>query len=112
MLITNKDILNILGKKIKNVRLHKGYTQDFLAEKINISTDLLRNIENGRNIGSLATLLNICNALEITPNFLFSDLINDSSFGFDSKLHDYTSQLSKNDRTILKDIIIHIDKNY
>ena len=112
MIVTNKDILDVIGLKIKNIRIKKGYTQDFLAEKINISTDLLRNIENGRNIGSLATLINICNALDITPNFLFSDLINNKNSEIDQKLHDYISQLSQSNRDVLKEIILHIDKNY
>ena len=46
ILITNKDILQFIGKKIKKARLDKNLTQDALAEKVNISTDLLRNIEN------------------------------------------------------------------
>lgn len=112
MLITSADILDVIGKKIKNSRIKKGFTQDFLAEKINISTDLLRNIENGRNIGSLATLLNICNTLDITPNFLFSDLIDTEVSKIDNKLYDYTSQLTENDKDIFKKIIIHLDKNY
>ena len=112
MLITSKDILDVIGQKIKKVRIEKGYTQDFLAEKINVSTDLLRNIENNRNIGSLVTLLNICNALEITPNYLFSDFIKNSNSEIDYKLHDLISQFSQTDRNLLKEIIIHIDKTY
>ena len=63
---------------MKKARNAKGYTQEFVAESVNISTDLLRNIENGRNIGSLPTLLNLCNFLEITPNYLFLDLLNEN----------------------------------
>ena len=46
MLVNNEDILKVLGKNIKKVRKEKGYTQDYVAEQINISTDLLRSIEN------------------------------------------------------------------
>ena len=46
LLVNNEDILNVLGKNIKKVRKEKGYTQDYVAEQINISTDLLRSIEN------------------------------------------------------------------
>ena len=45
-----------------------------MAEKVNISIDLLRNIENSRNVGSVTTLLNLCNFLEITPNAMFENL--------------------------------------
>lgn len=72
MLITNKDILNVMGRRLKKARLRKKLTQEYVAEKINISSDLLRNIENGRNIGSVPTLLNLCNFLEITPDMILN----------------------------------------
>lgn len=75
MLITSNDVLKTIGKKIKNTRLSLKFTQEYVSENIEISIDLLRNIENGRNIGSIPTLLNLCNFLKISPNFLFSDLI-------------------------------------
>ena len=74
MLLDGKDVAKILGPNIKKARLKRGYTQEFLAEKINISIDLLRNIENSRNVGSIQTLLNLCNFLEITPNAMFENL--------------------------------------
>ncbi len=112
MLITSEDILNIIGSKIKQVRLSKKYTQDYVSENINISIDLLRNIENGRNIGSLTTLLNLCNFLEISPNYLFKELLTFKEDTLDSNLITYINALSQKDKEILKDIIIHIDKNY
>ena len=112
MLITSEDILNIIGSKIKQVRLSKKYTQDYVSENINIYIDLLRNIENGRNIGSLPTLLNLCNFLEISPNYLFKELLTFKEDTLDSNLITYINALSQKDKEILKDIIIHIDKNY
>ena len=111
-LMTSDDILKTIGTKIKKARLEKKFTQEFIAENINISPDLLRNIENGRNIGSLPTLLNICNFLELSPNFLFSDLLTFKVNSLDTILIDYISKLSIEDKQILKNIIIHLDKNY
>ena len=61
MLITNTDVLNVLGRKLKRARKNLKYTQEYVAANVDISIDLLRNIENGRNIGSVPTLLNLCN---------------------------------------------------
>lgn len=61
MLITSNDVLDVLGKRVKQARKNLKYTQDYVSENIGISTDLLRSIENGRNIGSITTLLNLCN---------------------------------------------------
>ncbi len=112
MLITGNDVLQILGSRLKKARNEKKLTQDFVAENVNISTDLLRNIENGRNIGSIPTLLNLCNFLEITPDILFEPLITTEKPTLDTVLTKYITSISKEDKEILKQIIIHIDKNY
>ena len=112
LIIKSEDILKSIGKKVKKVRIAKGLTQEALAEQIDISTDLLRNIENSRNIGSISTILNLCNALDITPNFLFADLLNKNNNDYDNNLFKLISQISPEDKEILKKIIIHIDKNY
>ena len=75
MLIKGTDVLEILGKNLKKARKKLKYTQEFVAEGVDISIDLLRNIENGRNIGSVPTLLNLCNFLKISPNTLFAELL-------------------------------------
>ncbi len=112
MLITSNDVLEVLGKNLKIARKNKKLTQEFVAEKVNISADLLRNIENGRNIGSIPTLLNLCNFLEITPDDLFSPLLTTEKETLDTTLIRHLSSISKEDKETLKQIIIHIDKNY
>lgn len=94
------------------LRLCKCYTQEFIAEAIDVSTDLIRNIENGRNVGSVPTLLNLCNFLEISPNFLFDELLTYKEPTLDTKLVSYISSMSGESKKLLKEIIIHIDKNY
>ena len=112
MLITSRDVLQTMGKRLKKARLEKKITQEYVAESINISPDLLRNIENGRNIGSIPTLLNLCNFLEITPDFLFEPLLTTQVPTLDTTLTNYIQSISDQDKEILKQIIIHIDKNY
>jgi len=73
---------------------------------------LLRNIENGRNIGSVPTLLNLCNFLKISPNTLFSELLDFKEDTLDSTLLEQINSISKKDKETMKNIIIHIDKNY
>ena len=112
MLLTNVDILKVLGKNLKQSRKNLKYTQEFVSENINISIDLLRNIENGRNIGSVTTLLNLCNFLKVSPNTLFAELLEFKEDTLDTYLQAKVSSLSKKDKEVLKDIIVHVDKNY
>ena len=112
MLISNDDILKVLGKKLKQTRKDLNYTQEFVSENVNISIDLLRNLENGRNVGSVSTILNLCNFLKISPNTLFDGLLTFKEETLDSTLTEYFKNFSLNDKKVFRDILIHIDKNY
>ena len=112
MQVTNQDILNILGLQVKKARRKQGYTQEFVAESIGVSIDLLRNIENGRNIGSIPTIINICNFLKVSPNTLFEEVLDFKEETLDTNLLNLISNLSKKDKKILRDVIINLDKNY
>ena len=112
MLINSENVLDVLGKNLKKARKDKKLTQEFVAESVNISADLLRNIENGRNIGSIPTLLNLCNFLEITLDDLFKPLLTTEKETLDTTLIRYLSSISKEDKETLKQILIYIDKNY
>lgn len=61
-----------LGKKIKNIRLQKGYTQEKLSEMIDISQRALSSIELGENFVTAETLDKLLVALETTSEELFA----------------------------------------
>ena len=65
------DIKRPLGKKIKQYRILRNYTQEELAEKLNISQRTLSGIECGANFLTAQTLDKILEVLEITPDDLF-----------------------------------------
>ena len=112
LLITNADVLQVLGKNLKQARKNLKYTQEFVSENVNISIDLLRNIENGRNVGSVPTLLNLFNFLKVSPNTLFDGLLSFKEETLDTNLQEYLKAFSPNDKKVFRDILIHIDKNY
>ena len=61
-----------LGKKIKRMRLAKGYTQDKLSEIVDISQKALSSIEVGENFVTEETLDKLICALETTSEELFA----------------------------------------
>ena len=76
----NEEILRkSIGKKIKLARNKQNYTQEELAEKLGLSTRYISQLERGIAFGSATTIINICKALQISSDFLFSDLIQNSS---------------------------------
>lgn len=61
-----------LGKKIKQIRVARGYTQDKLSEMIDISQKALSSIEIGENFVSAETLDKLLIALDVTSEELFA----------------------------------------
>ena len=53
-----------IGKKIREYRKERGLTQDELAEKVNLSPNHMGAIERAEKNLTLATLINIANALD------------------------------------------------
>ncbi|MCQ2753550.1 MAG: helix-turn-helix domain-containing protein [bacterium] len=62
-----------LGEKIKRLRKRSGYTQEKLAELIDISPRNLSNIEQGITFVKSETLENIIKALNVTTEELFAN---------------------------------------
>lgn len=61
-----------LGKKIKRIRILRGYTQEKLSELADISQRALSKIEIGENFVTAETLDKLLVALDITAEELFS----------------------------------------
>lgn len=62
-----------LGSRIKTARIARGYTQASLADKTELSTKYVSNIECGDKVPRLETLLQIANALRVDANSLLVD---------------------------------------
>lgn len=109
--IKKKDILKIIGSKLQQARKDKGYTQEYVAEQIDKSVDILRSIENGRSVGSVETLLNICNVLEITLDYIFADLLNKKGEILDNKLYEDFQELDLKEKGLINTMIEYMKKN-
>ena len=62
-----------IGAKIKKARTGKNITLDYLANETGFSIEYLKQIEGGKEIPSVGTLLQIAKALQIDSGFLFKD---------------------------------------
>lgn len=56
----------MIAEKIKQVRTHKGFSQEKLAEKANLSLRTIQRVENGKTDARGDTLVRIANALNVT----------------------------------------------
>lgn len=64
-----------IGERIRKIRKEQKLTQEDVANEIHISRGQIINIEKAKRGLSLETLVNICNALNCTPNDLFNKYI-------------------------------------
>lgn len=64
--------LHNLGNRIRTTRQSRGITQEQLAEMVDISTNFMSLIENGRNM-SVETLVKIADALGVTVDYLLNE---------------------------------------
>lgn len=94
-----------IGKKIKLARSKTNYTQEDLAEKISLSPRYISQLERGIAFGSANTIVELCKALNISSDFLFSDLIETNSSEFinmiDNKFLENYSQLNEYNKKII-----------
>lgn len=66
-----KNLKEEFGNKLKNLRKNQNYTQEVLAEKIDLSQRQLIRIENGKNFPSVETINRIMNVLDVDLDNLF-----------------------------------------
>lgn len=66
-----KDNYNI-GFKIREFRYARGFTQEELALRADISSVYLRQIEKNERNPTISTVMKLCSALSIQPSDLFN----------------------------------------
>ena len=73
-------LLNLIGKRIRTLRIAKGYTQEGLSEKADLNISYIGQVERAERNISINTLEKIMEALAVSPNELFqfpSEMDND-----------------------------------
>jgi len=62
-----------VGKRIRNERIGNKLTQAELAEKVNVTTAYIGQIERGERKFSIETLLNIATVLNVSVDYLLRE---------------------------------------
>ena len=94
-----------LGRRIRKQRTQHGWTQEALAERVNVSTSFVGHVERGTRKASLETLVAMANALDVSLDYLLSGSMNSSVIG------PIPRSLSSQQRTALKEILSTIQDN-
>ena len=62
----------LIGRKLRKICLSKELTQEYVAEMADVNTSHISNIEHNRVKISLPTLVHVCNALDVTVDYVLS----------------------------------------
>lgn len=102
--------LKSMGQKIKSAREKKGYTQEQLAERLNLSVQHISVIERGVKAPKLETFVRIANELDVNADFLLSELLSVSAQLEASDLYDSMGDVSEKEKErILKVLRVLVD---
>ena len=66
----NKKLFEDIGKRVKKRRIELGYTQEYLAEKMDVSIQMISGTESGKKALKLENFIKSCEILETTPDYL------------------------------------------
>ncbi|MBQ3542111.1 MAG: helix-turn-helix transcriptional regulator [Oscillospiraceae bacterium] len=102
-----------LGKKLRDARQKKGYTQLALAERADIGNVYLGEIERGTKMPSLNIFIKLIEALEVSADCILRDeLTSGKAYIYDEiaqKMQDLTPQQRKTAADILDAYLRSLD---
>lgn len=99
-----------MGLRISLRRKSLRITQKALAQKLNVSNNHLCAIEHGKAVPSFDTLVNLCDELGVSPNYLLYGSLHYNNIS--QNIIDSLSLVAPEDLPILQEIInIYVTKN-
>lgn len=99
-----------IGKNLQQIRKSNGYTQERLAENIEVSVRYISDIEQDRAKPSYEVLIRICNLFKITLDQIFSEYLKvEENRSLNYSLAGY-EKLSKEDKKTIEHLIIYFNK--
>ncbi len=93
----------LIGLRVSKYRKLHGMTQAELAERIELSTTEISNIERGKNNISFNTLINLCRELNVCSCEILSGAIKDT---VEENIVDLIRQLDSQEKDILFSLLM------
>lgn len=98
-----------IGDILRRTRKSLGYTQEDVAEMLDLAPRYVSDIEKNKTKGSIDTLVKLCNIYHITPTYVLQDYLDlKNEFKIDPNLVGYY-KLSNRDKEIISELIKHMN---
>jgi len=94
--------LKEIGKRIQNCRKQQGYTQEQLADMMNVSIQMVSNLERGNKAIRIGNLIKLCQILEISTDYILIGKENSADVG---ALADRIARLSPKEQKMIETLV-------
>ena len=95
---------NIIGSRIKQARLAKNFTQEDLAEQVDISVAFLSRVERGHSHINLKRLNQICGLLDVTEGYVLNGASNNSQNYLDKEFAELLKNCSPEKQRLIYNV--------
>lgn len=100
----------LLGRRAKQYRKRRGYTQEEIAEQIDKTAMFIRLIESGEKGMSIETFVDLANALNVTADELLRDSLGNTIKVSNHDFVNLLSDCSDNELKILRDTLVALKR--
>ena len=100
--MANETLMKEIGKRIKLRRKHLNITQEQLAESMDVSIQMISNVEQGKKAIRPENLVKLCRALNVSSDYI---LMGDSHKSSSDDLTKKYELLSPERKKLIHDII-------
>ena len=100
-----------IGRRIRERRLHAGFSQEKLAELCNVGTTHISHIETGNCIPSLKTFISIVNALSCSADEILCDELENAESTYSAEISDLLEDCDSRELMIMTDTLISLKRS-
>lgn len=105
LLMSKNVIYEKVGKRVKEVRKKSGLTQEDLAEKVGVSATYISSIERGLSFPRGEVLVGILNALNVSSDVVFCDVVGASMKQKSCLLYDMIQRLPSREQVKILEVV-------
>lgn len=96
-------LLQEIGKRIQQRRKVLGYTQEQLAEMMNVSVQMVSNLERGNKAIRIDNLINLSSILQVSTDYILT--------GSEYNAQSAIDNLSRRNQNLIAHIITYCQEN-
>ncbi len=105
MKLENKKSQIRIGELLRRTRKSLGYTQEEVAEMLDLASRYISDIERDKTKGSVDTLVKLCNIYHITPTYVLQDYLElTEDYKIDPNIIGFY-ELSEHDKQVITELI-------